>query len=111
MGQGDGLVNQILLEPYWETFLQETYDNRYQQNLTEYTQKFYRLDDLQTLQAQWREEREPQQKPSSPSSSRPWRTNWTRPKTSCSATRRSATRSTTACSTTWATRRKTGCAA
>jgi len=52
----------MLLEPYWETFLQETYDNRYQQNLTEYTQKFYRLDDLQTLQAQWREEREPQQK-------------------------------------------------
>ena len=62
MGQDDGLVNQMLLEPYWETFLQETYDNRYQQNLTEYTQKFYRLDDLQTLQAQWREEREPQQK-------------------------------------------------
>jgi hypothetical protein len=62
LGQGDGLVNQILLEPYWETFLQETYDTLYQQNASAYSEKFYRLDDLQTLQAQWREEQEPQQK-------------------------------------------------
>jgi hypothetical protein len=62
LGQGDGLVNQILLEPYWETFLQQTYDTLYQQNASAYTEKFYRLDDLQTLQAQWREEQEPQQK-------------------------------------------------
>ncbi|MCK1784018.1 NEL domain-containing protein, partial [Pseudomonas sp. TNT11] len=62
LGQGDGLVNQILLEPYWETFLQQTYDTLSQQNASAYTEKFYRLDDLQTLQAQWREEQEPQQK-------------------------------------------------
>lgn len=62
LGRGDGLVNQMLLEPYWETFLQETYDSLYQQNLTEYTEKFYRLDDLQTLQSQWHAEQEPQQK-------------------------------------------------
>lgn len=62
LGQGDGLVNQMLLEPYWETFLRETYDSLYQENANTYTQKFYRLDDLQTLQAQWLEEHLPQQK-------------------------------------------------
>jgi hypothetical protein len=62
LGQGDGLVNQMLLEPYWETFLKETHDSLDQENTAAYTQKFYRLDDLQSLQAQWVQEQQPQQK-------------------------------------------------
>ncbi|KAA8560900.1 E3 ubiquitin-protein ligase SspH1 [Pseudomonas extremaustralis] len=62
LGQGDGLLNQMLLEPYWETYLRETHDSLYQENAIAYTQKFYRLDDLQALQAQWIEEQEPLQK-------------------------------------------------
>lgn len=60
LGQGDGLVNQMLLETYWEHFLRETHDSLYQENVIAYTQKFYRLDDLQPLQAQWLETQQPQ---------------------------------------------------
>lgn len=62
LGQGDGLVNQMLLEPYWETFLKETHDSLDQENAAAYTQKFYRLDDLQSLQVQWIEEQQPLQR-------------------------------------------------
>ena len=62
LGQGDGLVNQMLLETYWEKLLQETHDSLFQANTDTYAQKFYRLDDLQSLHAQWLKEQQPHQR-------------------------------------------------
>ena len=50
LGEGDGLVNQMLLEPYWEEHLRERYDDQYRDNERVYADKFYALDDQQTAE-------------------------------------------------------------
>lgn len=53
LGEGDGLVNQMLLEPWWEQHLRDAYDSQCSDNEREYGERFLALDDLQTEQAQW----------------------------------------------------------
>lgn len=53
LGEGDGLVNQMLLEPYWEQYLRDSHDQAYRDNEQLYSTRFLQLDDLQTAQAQW----------------------------------------------------------
>jgi hypothetical protein len=53
LGTGDGLVNQMLLEPWWEQHLRDAYDSEYRDNERAYGERFLALDDLQALQAQW----------------------------------------------------------
>lgn len=53
LGESDGLVNQMLLETYWEQYLRDSHDSEYRANEHLYTTKFFQLDDLQTAQAQW----------------------------------------------------------
>ncbi|AZE82511.1 hypothetical protein C4J98_1082 [Pseudomonas orientalis] len=50
--EGDGLVNQMLLEPYWEQYLRDSHDQAYRENEQLYSDRFLQLDDLQTAQAQ-----------------------------------------------------------
>ncbi|WP_404487077.1 dermonecrotic toxin domain-containing protein [Pseudomonas sp. HT11] len=53
LDEGDGLVNQMLLEPWWEQHLRDAYDSQYRDNEREFGERFLALDDLQTAQAQW----------------------------------------------------------
>lgn len=53
LGEGDGLVNQMLLESYWEQYLRDSYDQAYRDNEQLYSARFLQLDDLQTAQEQW----------------------------------------------------------
>jgi Leucine-rich repeat (LRR) protein len=53
LSEGDGLVNQMLLEPYWEQYLRDSHDREYRDNEQRYTKKFFKLDELQEAQAQW----------------------------------------------------------
>lgn len=46
LSEGDGLVNQMLLEPYWEAFLKERYAQDYQANEDSSDQQFMLLDQL-----------------------------------------------------------------
>lgn len=55
LGEGDGLVNQMVLEPFWHDYLRASHSEEYAQNDQAYSQKFFQLDDLQTAQAQWAE--------------------------------------------------------
>ena len=50
LSQGDGLVNQILLQPYWEAFLKERYAVEYAANEENTERQFLLLDDLDTEQ-------------------------------------------------------------
>ena len=50
LSEGDGLVNQMLLEPYWEAFLKERYAQDYQANEDSSDQQFILLDQLQSEQ-------------------------------------------------------------
>lgn len=50
LSEGDGLVNQILLEPYWEAFLKERYAHDYQANEDRSDQQFLLLDQLHSEQ-------------------------------------------------------------
>ena len=50
LSEGDGLVNQMLLEPYWETFLKERYAQDYQANEDSSDQQFMLLDQLHSEQ-------------------------------------------------------------
>ncbi|UOB25119.1 hypothetical protein MRY17_05325 [Pseudomonas orientalis] len=53
LSEGDGLVNQMLLEPYWEQYVRDSHDQAYRDNEQLYSTRFLQLDDLQTAQAQW----------------------------------------------------------
>ncbi|WP_163011022.1 NEL-type E3 ubiquitin ligase domain-containing protein, partial [Pseudomonas viridiflava] len=53
LGEGDGLVNQMLLEPWWEQHLRTAYERQCSDNEHEFGERFLALDDLQTEQAQW----------------------------------------------------------
>ncbi len=53
LGMGDGLVNQMLLEPWWEQHLRDAYDSEDRDNERAYGERFLALDDLQALQVQW----------------------------------------------------------
>ncbi|MBC3195130.1 NEL-type E3 ubiquitin ligase domain-containing protein [Pseudomonas poae] len=53
LGEGDGLVNQMLLEPWWEQHLRTAYESQCSDNEHEFGERFLALDDLQTEQAQW----------------------------------------------------------
>lgn len=50
LSEGDGLVNQMLLEPYWEAFLKERYAQDYQANEDSSDQQFMLLDQLHSEQ-------------------------------------------------------------
>ena len=50
LSEGDGLVNQILLEPYWESFLKEHYPTDYEANENSIDEQFSLLDKLQSEQ-------------------------------------------------------------
>ena len=62
MAEGDGLVNQMLLEPYWEQYLRDSHDAEYRANEQRYTDRFFKLDELQEAQAQWARSPDPAQK-------------------------------------------------
>ncbi|WP_309139814.1 MULTISPECIES: NEL-type E3 ubiquitin ligase domain-containing protein [unclassified Pseudomonas] len=53
LSEGDGLVNQMLLEPYWEQYLRDRHYREYRDNEQRYTEQFFKLDELQEAQAQW----------------------------------------------------------
>lgn len=53
MAEGDGLVNQMLLEHYWEQYLRDSHDREYRDNEQRYTENFFKLDELQEAQAKW----------------------------------------------------------
>ncbi|MFC6297758.1 NEL-type E3 ubiquitin ligase domain-containing protein [Pseudomonas spelaei] len=50
LSEGDGLVDQILLEPYWENFLKERYATDYEINESSIDEQFALLDQLQSEQ-------------------------------------------------------------
>lgn len=50
LSEGDGLVDQILLEPYWENFLKEHYATDYEANENSIDEQFALLDKLQSEQ-------------------------------------------------------------
>lgn len=50
LSEGDGLVDQILLEPYWENFLKEHYATDYEANENSIDEQFSLLDELQSEQ-------------------------------------------------------------
>lgn len=50
LSEGDGLVDQMLLEPYWEQFLREQYPTEYAQHEQHIDEQFERLDHLQSEQ-------------------------------------------------------------
>jgi len=47
MGENDGLVNRMLLEPYWEQFLRDNHDAECRTNETLFAQRFFELDEQQ----------------------------------------------------------------
>lgn len=49
LSEGDGLVDQMLLEPYWETYLRNRYNAQYQSNEQAVALKLEKLDELQEL--------------------------------------------------------------
>lgn len=50
LSEGDGLVDQMLLEPYWESFLKEHYASDYEANESSIDEQFSLLDQLQSEQ-------------------------------------------------------------
>ncbi|MBV6660450.1 hypothetical protein KV572_05870 [Pseudomonas yamanorum] len=51
LGEGDGLVNQMLLEPYWEQCLHDHHPNTLEANARHFDEQCARLDELQEAQA------------------------------------------------------------
>lgn len=51
LGEGDGLVNQMLLEPYWEQYLHDHHPNTLEANARHFDEQCARLDELQEAQA------------------------------------------------------------
>lgn len=53
LGDGDGLVNQMLLEPYWEHYLRDSHQREDQLNELRFDERFFALEALQENQAKW----------------------------------------------------------
>ncbi|WP_455883861.1 dermonecrotic toxin domain-containing protein [Pseudomonas putida] len=53
LGDGDGLVNQMLLEPYWEHYLRDSHPREDLRNELRFDQRFFALEALQENQAKW----------------------------------------------------------
>jgi hypothetical protein len=51
LGEGDGLVNQMLLEPYWEQYLHDRHPQAMEANARHFDEQCARLDELQEAQA------------------------------------------------------------
>ncbi|WP_455827621.1 NEL-type E3 ubiquitin ligase domain-containing protein [Pseudomonas graminis] len=51
LGAHDGLVNQMLLEPYWEQYLQDQHPHAFEANARHFDQQCALLDELQEAQA------------------------------------------------------------
>lgn len=47
LSEGDGLVNQMLLEPYWEGFLRDNHAQECRANEVAFAQRFFELDEQQ----------------------------------------------------------------
>ncbi|MGE8066047.1 dermonecrotic toxin domain-containing protein [Pseudomonas sp. NPDC089569] len=53
LSEGDGLVNRMLEQAFWQDWLQERYPVRMESNKRGMQNKFEQLDDLQTAQRRW----------------------------------------------------------
>jgi HPt (histidine-containing phosphotransfer) domain-containing protein len=53
MAEGDGLVNQMLLEHYWEQYLRDSHDREYRDNELHFSEQLLKVDQLQETQAKW----------------------------------------------------------
>ncbi|MBL0794160.1 MULTISPECIES: NEL-type E3 ubiquitin ligase domain-containing protein [Pseudomonas] len=50
---GDGLVNQMIEQPFWEAYLRETWPGEYESNKRVHLEKFDLLEDLRSAQEDW----------------------------------------------------------
>lgn len=50
---GDGLVNQMIEQPFWERYLRDNWPGEIESNKRMHLEKFDWLDDLRTAQTQW----------------------------------------------------------
>lgn len=55
LGEGDGLVNTMLEQDFWERYLDDTYPVEIQANKRLYQSKYEKLETLRTTQLQWLE--------------------------------------------------------
>ncbi|MCP1497740.1 hypothetical protein J2Y86_002447 [Pseudomonas migulae] len=53
MEDGDGLVNAMLNQGFWEKYLRETYPNEFKRNSRQYQRKNEQLDELREAQRAW----------------------------------------------------------
>ncbi|MFJ2712113.1 dermonecrotic toxin domain-containing protein [Pseudomonas sp. NPDC087346] len=53
LGEGDGLVNQMLEQDFWENYLSERYPVRLETNKRRYQQLFDQLETLRSVQREW----------------------------------------------------------
>jgi hypothetical protein len=53
LGEGDGLVNKMLEQAFWETYLGETYPIQIEANKREYLNKYEWLETLRSTQREW----------------------------------------------------------
>lgn len=53
LGEGDGLVNRMLEQEFWETYLRKTYPVQFEENTRLYLSKFEQLETLRTTQHEW----------------------------------------------------------
>ncbi|QXH63016.1 dermonecrotic toxin domain-containing protein [Pseudomonas azerbaijanorientalis] len=53
LGEGDGLVNKMLEQAFWETWLGETYPIQIEANKREYLNKYELLETLRSTQREW----------------------------------------------------------
>jgi hypothetical protein len=62
LGEGDGLVNRMLEQDFWETYLAERYPVRMEVNKRRYQSLFDQLEALRTTQHEWVESTSDQQR-------------------------------------------------
>jgi len=55
LGEGDGLINKMLEQDFWEHYLAETYPARIQANKQVYLDKYDTLETLRSVQREWAE--------------------------------------------------------
>jgi len=55
LGEGDGLINTMLEQDFWERYLRETWPVETQTNKLLYQSKYEKLEELRTTQRQWLE--------------------------------------------------------
>jgi len=53
MEAGDGLINDMIEQPFWQKYLQETYPNEFRRNARFYETKSELLDELREVQHAW----------------------------------------------------------